>query len=99
MESNSVADKGDRRKAELPDLAEIEIIDRTARCARFDGIEQEIFAFDQIGPNSFGMGRRRADGGRAADAGMVAADDGKYLDAADGAARKDTLGRTDIRKD
>src|SRR5437016_5610619 len=99
MQPDAVADERDRRQAEFADLAEIKVIDRAGGGARFHGIEQEIFAGDEIGPDALSRGRRRADRGRAADAGMIAVDDRKDFDAADIAVLEHPFGRTDIRKD
>ena len=42
VQTDAVSDKGDRRQPELAELAEIELINRTGRCAGPDGTDRRL---------------------------------------------------------
>ena len=93
-----MADEGDRRQAKFSDLLEVELVDGSAGRARFDRVQQHVFARGEVRPNSFRFGWRRFYRRGAADAGMIAPNDREDLDAAHVARLQDATGGADVGK-
>src|SRR5262249_53802986 len=99
VEADAMTDEGDWRQIKLAEFAEIEVVDRAARRAGLDSVEEEIFAGGEGWPDGFSLRGRHPDRSGCAHAGMIAADHRKYFDATNIAVPEHTIGRTNIRED